>query len=484
MLRADDELSISLGLRVSRRETHGEADGRVDAGQRRVSGRAAAPRDASPRHQPVERAGLLRPPQSAPPRDPCRRDRLPGARRAGTTRSGRGVALRGSRVSGAPRHPGLAARRARGREHRRRRGLRPGRPRHLRAREPRHGLPHVGSRGSPALEEQGPARPAGHHGAGAGVDGAPQGDGQARPDPGRVRARLCLSAHLSARSAGGRARARQAPRLPGGGETPLLREGARIVPRDGPGEAGGDRPPGPAHIRDADAPGVDSGRARPAGERRGHPGPGGPRHHRPRAPARADGPEIVRLAALRPGVLHGDAGGRRRDPAAAGARVRRPRPRAGEDRSPRRRRQAHGDQLPTRLPDLVRDLGGPARSAPVRPDSSRSRGRCAAPSRRSGRLPEPHRGHGIPRRPTPGLGAPTRGARASRSRPQEPSSSPRALLREYREPYRSPRRHFDWYFRALADDPLAALSWYASHLFGARRTHRLETLARIFQRDS
>jgi hypothetical protein len=34
------------------------------------------------------------------------------------------------------------------------------------------------------------------------------------------------------------------------------------------------------------------------------------------------------------------------------------------------------------------------------------------------------------------------------------------------------------------DDPLAALSWYASHLFGARRTHRLETLARIFQRDS
>ena len=67
---------------------------------------------------------------------------------------------------------------------------------------------------------------------------------------------------------------------------------------------------------------------------------------------------------------------------------------------------------------------------------------------------------------------------------QEPSSSPRALLREYREPYRWPRRHFDWYFRALADDPLAALSWYASHLFGARRTHRLETVARIFQRDS
>ena len=39
---------------------------------------------------------------------------------------------------------------------------------------------------------------------------------------------------------------------------------------------------------------------------------------------------------------------------------------------------------------------------------------------------------------------------------EAPSSSPRALLREYREPYRSSRRHFDWYFRALADDPLAA----------------------------
>ena len=63
-------------------------------------------------------------------------------------------------------------------------------------------------------------------------------------------------------------------------------------------------------------------------------------------------------------------------------------------------------------------------------------------------------------------------------------TSPRALLREYRAPYRSPRRHFDWYFRALADDPLAALSWYASHLFGARRAHRLETVTRIFQRDA
>jgi biotin carboxylase len=62
--------------------------------------------------------------------------------------------------------------------------------------------------------------------------------------------------------------------------------------------------------------------------------------------------------------------------------------------------------------------------------------------------------------------------------------SPRALLVEYRAPYRSPRRHFDWYFRALADDPLAALSWYASHLFGARRAHRLEAVTRIFQRDA
>jgi hypothetical protein len=65
-----------------------------------------------------------------------------------------------------------------------------------------------------------------------------------------------------------------------------------------------------------------------------------------------------------------------------------------------------------------------------------------------------------------------------------PPSSFRALVRDYRAPYREPRRHFDWYFRALADDPLAALSWYASHLVGARRAHRLETVARVFQRDS
>ena len=56
------------------------------------------------------------------------------------------------------------------------------------------------------------------------------------------------------------------------------------------------------------------------------------------------------------------------------------------------------------------------------------------------------------------------------------------ILREYRETYRAPRKHFDWYFRALADDPLAALSWYASHLLGARRAHQLETVTRVFRR--
>jgi glutathione synthase/RimK-type ligase-like ATP-grasp enzyme len=56
----------------------------------------------------------------------------------------------------------------------------------------------------------------------------------------------------------------------------------------------------------------------------------------------------------------------------------------------------------------------------------------------------------------------------------DPHPSPRAMLREYRDTYRAPRRHFDWYFRALADDPLAALAWYASHLLGARRAHEVE----------
>jgi biotin carboxylase len=65
-----------------------------------------------------------------------------------------------------------------------------------------------------------------------------------------------------------------------------------------------------------------------------------------------------------------------------------------------------------------------------------------------------------------------RGASATLERPP----SPRAIFREHLATYRAPRRHFDWYFGALRDDPIAALSWYASHLFGARRIHRLETV--------
>jgi predicted ATP-grasp superfamily ATP-dependent carboligase len=66
----------------------------------------------------------------------------------------------------------------------------------------------------------------------------------------------------------------------------------------------------------------------------------------------------------------------------------------------------------------------------------------------------------------------------------ERHSSPRTILREYRETYRAPRKHFDWYFRALADDPLAALTWYASHLLGAHRAHQLETATRVFRRKA
>jgi hypothetical protein len=42
----------------------------------------------------------------------------------------------------------------------------------------------------------------------------------------------------------------------------------------------------------------------------------------------------------------------------------------------------------------------------------------------------------------------------------------REVLKEYRETYRAPRKILDWYFRALADDPLAGLAWY-----GAQLTH-------------
>jgi biotin carboxylase len=38
------------------------------------------------------------------------------------------------------------------------------------------------------------------------------------------------------------------------------------------------------------------------------------------------------------------------------------------------------------------------------------------------------------------------------------------ILRGYRDTYFAPRRFLDWYFKALATDPLAGLTWYASHL--------------------
>ena len=40
----------------------------------------------------------------------------------------------------------------------------------------------------------------------------------------------------------------------------------------------------------------------------------------------------------------------------------------------------------------------------------------------------------------------------------------RETLREYRQTYGAERRFFDWYFRALTNDPFAALAWYATHL--------------------
>jgi hypothetical protein len=51
--------------------------------------------------------------------------------------------------------------------------------------------------------------------------------------------------------------------------------------------------------------------------------------------------------------------------------------------------------------------------------------------------------------------------------------SPHELFGQYRDAYRSPRKHFDWYFGALIDDPLAALAWYASHVLSAGRGHRI-----------
>jgi hypothetical protein len=39
----------------------------------------------------------------------------------------------------------------------------------------------------------------------------------------------------------------------------------------------------------------------------------------------------------------------------------------------------------------------------------------------------------------------------------------RDIFRGYRETYLAPDRFLDWYFKALATDPLAGLAWYASH---------------------
>ena len=48
--------------------------------------------------------------------------------------------------------------------------------------------------------------------------------------------------------------------------------------------------------------------------------------------------------------------------------------------------------------------------------------------------------------------------------PRDRAPALRDVLKEYHQSYRAPRKRFDGYFRALADDPLAALAWYGSHL--------------------
>jgi hypothetical protein len=45
----------------------------------------------------------------------------------------------------------------------------------------------------------------------------------------------------------------------------------------------------------------------------------------------------------------------------------------------------------------------------------------------------------------------------------------RDIARGYRDTYLAPRRFLDWYFKALATDPLAGLAWYASHFIRIAR---------------
>jgi hypothetical protein len=53
-----------------------------------------------------------------------------------------------------------------------------------------------------------------------------------------------------------------------------------------------------------------------------------------------------------------------------------------------------------------------------------------------------------------------------------PAPGLRARLRGYRDSYRAPDRSWDWYFRALRDDPLAGAAWYATHLLRIAREAR------------
>ena len=62
--------------------------------------------------------------------------------------------------------------------------------------------------------------------------------------------------------------------------------------------------------------------------------------------------------------------------------------------------------------------------------------------------------------------------RRARGTPGEPPPALRARLREYRDTYRAPARSYDWYWRALRDDPLAGLAWYATHFLRIAREAR------------
>jgi hypothetical protein len=136
--------------------------------------------------------------------------------------------------------------------------------------------------------------------------------------------------------------------------------------------------------------------------------------------------------------------------------------------SARRRRQAARAELPARVSRVVQHRVGRQHSLAVPPDRARRARRAAAASRRTAGSPEPARGRAGPRRLPRRLGRPPPRP-AARSRAARSGAGTARHLPGIPRHVPAPDRFLDWYFKALATDPLSGLAWYASHFIRIAR---------------